>query len=378
MKDALRDVVLILFSSICVFGCATKQTVVTFNADHAQVKPLRVSQQLPPSLWQVKTLAVTLPADQQNDQSSNTLNDGELKIYFFNVGQGDCTLVVCPNGKSILVDCGSTGGKFNAAEIRKAINNAIAPKKAIDLLVITHPDADHYNKIEAVLGQADKLSLDFKKVLMVGKYGEYRNSHYDFSPWLAALPKKKVEILDETWNANQAKSLSGFGSTKVQVLAANVGGNGGEKNARSIVLKITDGNIDIMLPGDATATTDKDILERFASSPIQLDVDVWKAAHHGSSATATADSMWANAIKPEVIIYSASINNTYGHPNRKLADKFISHTASAPTHRLKMWSGKNLPAPATPYQQEAMFLTATNGDIVLTSNGMSYQLAYKE
>lgn len=65
---------------------------------------------------------------------------GELSITFFDVGQGDCILVECPNGNELLVDCGSVGGgdrDATAQWLEQSIDGEL------EMLVVTHPDADH-------------------------------------------------------------------------------------------------------------------------------------------------------------------------------------------------------------------------------------------
>src|SRR5688572_13548632 len=75
---------------------------------------------------------------------------GQLEIHFVNVGQGDCTLVKMPNGKRMLVDCGSTTKNQSAAPIRSYLLKQLGNHKRIDAVVVTHPDADHYNFLPEV------------------------------------------------------------------------------------------------------------------------------------------------------------------------------------------------------------------------------------
>src|SRR5688500_10839620 len=64
---------------------------------------------------------------------------GQLEIHFVNVGQGDCTLVKMPNGKRMLVDCGSTTKNQSAAPIRSYLLKQLGNNKRIDAVVVTHP-----------------------------------------------------------------------------------------------------------------------------------------------------------------------------------------------------------------------------------------------
>ena len=75
----------------------------------------------------------------------------ELVLHFVEIGQGDCTLIECPNGGFILVDAGSTAQGGRAA-VRDYVRNQLdQASPRIDTVGVTHPDADHYNYLPDVL-----------------------------------------------------------------------------------------------------------------------------------------------------------------------------------------------------------------------------------
>lgn len=77
-----------------------------------------------------------------------------FKLVYYDVGQGDCILVVCPDDRLVMIDCGSSKGltldeKIDiAVDIRKFTNNN---KGKLDALILTHPDKDHYNLVIQLL-----------------------------------------------------------------------------------------------------------------------------------------------------------------------------------------------------------------------------------
>lgn len=68
------------------------------------------------------------------------LADGEMRIHFLDVGQGDATFIELPDGKTALIDGGNGAEENNLSMLRYL--NALKVKK-IDYLVATHADFDH-------------------------------------------------------------------------------------------------------------------------------------------------------------------------------------------------------------------------------------------
>ena len=74
--------------------------------------------------------------------------EGELKIHFLDVGQGDCTVLEFPDGRSMIID-GGDGTFDNTAAILRYLN-ALKIKKP-DFMLLTHSDSDHCGGLDEVL-----------------------------------------------------------------------------------------------------------------------------------------------------------------------------------------------------------------------------------
>ena len=217
----------------------------------------------------------------------------ELELHFINVGQGDSTLIVCPNGDRVLVDLGSVGGLNN--QKKKAVAKYIKDRLAdpsnprLDVLVITHPDRDHYNLIEKSLGD-----VEVGQVIIGGSIGQYTvgNFNSDFlqdfqsagtlvsPPASTSDPEGTPSLLFECGPA-----------VNIWILAANVPAGPGAPdnfvtNTPSIVLRVAHGDFETILTGDATFTTEQHILGEYSAD--FLEVDILKLGHHGSRATSTS------------------------------------------------------------------------------------------
>lgn len=159
-------------------------------------------------------------------------------------------------------DCGSTGGG-NPTKIKQQVQGMLNPAtKKIDALVVTHPDADHYNLIQESLA-----GVHVEKIYFIGSTDDYPVA--DFNVWLETFPPGTVKPLRANdWNKTVPKLLGSF-STNVYVLAADVEdvNVGSEKNTRSITLKISYGQFDLILTGDATFDTEESIMNRYSATP---------------------------------------------------------------------------------------------------------------
>jgi hypothetical protein len=142
------------------------------------------------------------------------------------------------------------------------------------------------------------------------------------------------------------------------------------------VLKVTFGAVDFMLTGDATKDTEKHILNRFQADPEFMDVEVLKVGHHGSGATSTGVP-WANAVKPEVSVVSCGYTNGFGHPRDEVIRRLEPHADDTAAHRFREYVSK--------YEyvnhracRKAIYSTGANRNIVVTTDGRQYEVAYDQ
>ncbi|WP_077212032.1 S-layer homology domain-containing protein [Bacillus dakarensis] len=249
----------------------------------------------------------------------------ELQAHFIDVGQGDSSLILSPNGKTILID----GGRHSAGEKVVAYLKK-AGVTSIDYLVATHPDADHIGGLLDVLRQ-----IPVKMVIDSGK--EHTSETY--IDYLNLIQQKNIHFRI----AKTGDIISIDPAFIIQVL------NSGDQevtdnNDASIVLKLSYNQIDFMFTGDAGVEVEERMLSRF-----NVGADILKVSHHGSS----TGSSWAfiNAVKPKASILSYG-DNSYGHPTSEVVS------------RLKAAGS-------------ALYSTMGQGDIVVSTNGQSYRVSAK-
>ncbi|AOZ94906.1 hypothetical protein LPB68_21845 (plasmid) [Paenibacillus crassostreae] len=80
-------------------------------------------------------------------------------MYYFDVGQGDSTLIRTPKDQYILIDGGNNNQGKNIVKYLKSLG-----VKTLDVMIATHPDADHVGGLDDVLKAVDVKSVYAPKV----------------------------------------------------------------------------------------------------------------------------------------------------------------------------------------------------------------------
>ncbi|QHT47336.1 MBL fold metallo-hydrolase [Bacillus sp. SB49] len=229
-----------------------------------------------------------------NKIASNLLTVGDMKVHFIYVGQGDSTLIQTPNGKNILIDAGKRGAGDDVVCYLK--DNGV---KTLDFVVATHPDADHIGGLIDVLNE-----FPVKQVVDSGK----AHTSQTYLDYLNLVDKKdipfKVPKVGSYLNVDPL--------IDIQVL--NNGEGYSDNNNASVALKLTYGDMDYLLTGDAEAEAESNMVERF-----NVSSEIYKVGHHGSSSSSTPKFL--NEVAPEFAVISAGIDNPYGHPDSEVINR---------------------------------------------------------
>jgi len=238
----------------------------------------------------------------------------DLQIIFMDAGQGDCTLIVYPDGSLTLVDCGSTkggSGKDGAFAQIVGVLKRFSPPTGIQNLVITHPDIDHYNKIRYL--EADGFFAHLQQAYYGGAIELYKNGTekdwtYEYLKKLGA--SACAPVVDFAPDAKLSRA--GVNVTVLAVNATGLPGHKPYKNENSIVLLVEYGHLQFFLMGDATKFTEdwirKQLTKKGMIGGIQNPDDgsrqvLLKVGHHGSE-TSSGDP-WLGTLIPNLLVVSS-------------------------------------------------------------------------
>lgn len=244
----------------------------------------------------------------------------QLKVWFFDVGQGDAIFIETPNHHQILIDGGPGSG------VLSKLGSVMLPwDKTIDAIIFTHPDADHITGLIPIL-ERYKVSTIYETGL--------NSTTQTMKSLETAIIKEQAQ--HQLISAPQRFLIDGL---EIQVLWPEQDYQDQmvkEANATSIVLKVTYQNTSILLTGDAEVENEAE----FGS--LAGDVDVLKIGHHGSLTSTGVEFL--NTVTPEIAVISVGGNNRYGHPHPAILQRLIKRTVK-------------------------IFRTDQDGDILLISDG---------
>ena len=268
--------------------------------------------------------------------------EGELRVHFLSIGQGDCTLVEFPAGELLIIDAGDGGFSYRNHLIRYV--KGLAPEYIT--LILTHADSDHYGGMRALLK-----AFDVENVYLP----EYEEDTPEYRGLLSVVERSGASI-DTLTRYDVLSDPSGA------FLACIAPRSLGEtKVDPSAVFYLEFEGVGVMLSGDIDAAEEGRLASEYAlmegifdcgEHRVRLEeTDILKISHHGSGYSSSEE--WLSLLSPEAAVVSTGRGNGYDHPSYEA----LSRVASAGAE---------------------IYRTDELGDIVITIDEGGYALSYGE
>ena len=217
--------------------------------------------------------------------------NGNLSIYFIDVGQAD-SILITNNGNNMLIDAGNNEDGKKLVDYFKSLGIT-----SFDYVVGTHPHEDHIGGMDAII-----YNFDVKNYLMPDKMSTSKT----FEDVLDTLINKNMK-----YTVPKKDKVLTLGDASIKVI--HVGSNSSDANDSSIVLKMIYGNNSFLFTGDATKKVEKEILDD------DLKSDVLKVGHHGSEYSSMDEFL--DKVIPKYAVIEVGKNNIYDHPKTITLDK---------------------------------------------------------
>lgn len=233
----------------------------------------------------------------QNDYIFTTLpSNGNLRVNYIDVGQGDSEFIEFPNGETMLIDAGTNESGQTVVNYIKSLGYT-----SVDYVIGTHPHEDHIGGLDDVIN-----SFDIGKIYM---------------PKVTTDTKTFEDVLDAVENKNLTINTAKSGVVITETddfsvkIVAPVSEQYDDLNNYSAVVKISYKDNSFLFTGDAEELSENQITD-------DISADVLKAGHHGSS-TSSSDK-FLDRVCPSTVVISCGEDNSYGHPHKETIEKLNS------------------------------------------------------
>ena len=249
-------------------------------------------------------------------------------IHIFDVGQGDGIFIEAPDGNQILIDGGPD------QKILSKLGETMLPwDRNIDLVILTHPHADHIDGLLGVIKRFDVGMIVESEVL---------HSIPEYAEWHTIIKERGIPLV----RAERGQEIHIGGGFQFNVLAPFE--NFSNKSASNIhdsmvVVKMVYGDISVLFTGDA----EKKIEYKILTAGDDIHSDILKIGHHGSKTSTSEDFL--QKVSPSFAVISAGVKNRYGHPTQEVIDRLIKFGVR-------------------------IFRTDQHGDITFVSDGNTFDL----
>jgi len=231
-------------------------------------------------------------------------------VSFLDVGQGSATFLEYPSGYRLLIDGG--GSSYLATSVGERVIAQFLWEKGlsrIDAIILTHPDADHYNGLPFVLNHFSPSLIWLNSI---------KGHNFYFEQLLEQLAQNKIKTViaeSNTQLSQQPELIQCVANTThwEDVLAVKKQRNG-ENNG--LVVKTCANNFCFLFPGDIGKNTEKKLIQENEREKVKADFLL--SPHHGSL-TSNSD-LFLTTVSPVHMIVSSGKSSRRHFPHPKVEE----------------------------------------------------------
>ncbi len=260
-----------------------------------------------------------------------TAPDGWLRVVFADVGQGDSIFISTPSGRQVLVD----GGPRPLDAVQVLGERLPFWDRSLDVVVLTHPHADHMTGLIDVLDRYDVAYI-------VERPLDYASPGY--VEWREAVESEEATVVQ----ARAGQRIDLGDGVVLHILSPPqrlLAGTRSDVNNASVALRLTYGDVSFLLSGDLYDEGERVVL----SGDVSVDSDVLKVGHQGSRTSSSG--RFVSAVSPSAAVISVGEDNRFGHPHQETIETLL----------------RFVPA-------ENVYTTSDNGDVEFTSDGVTLRV----
>ncbi len=233
---------------------------------------------------------------------------GEMRVAMLDIGQGDSIVVIAPDGECMLVDGGNSAADGREVIVPYLQSHGCDP---LNVLVLTHPDADHVGGLPTVLR-----SIPVKAVVLTGQL----HTTQIYAEFLQEVQEAKKKHGTKVIKGLAGAKIPFDPAVKVEILAPGTKAvKTDDMNNASIVIKLTYGQVGVLLTGDAEREEEQWMIAHKAD----LHAQILKVSHHGSR-NGSSDQ-FLKAVGAEIGLISCGADNRYGHPHAEVLERLARH-----------------------------------------------------
>lgn len=229
-----------------------------------------------------------------------------LSVTFFDMGDGECTLIRTPSGRTMVIDCGTSSWRDASSVGSKLIVPYLQSLgvDSIDVAVLTHPHSDHLS------GFAGLLKTEPARLVIDSGLRQESPEYYAFL--------KAIRTSHASYRKLRRGQIIDMGDGVTARVLSPREASYQDPNDDSIVLRLTYKHVAILLSADATEKAESDML----ASKMNLQAQVLEVGHHGSRDATSPE--WLAAVKPRIAVISCAAHSRYGFPSTEVLRRLSS------------------------------------------------------